>query len=383
MSDKKLHIVLIGNYHKDHQRSMNLFLQMLFDGYSAAGHKVSVWLPTECFGKLSSNTLSGYGKWLAYIDKYVIFPLVLRIKRLLPSYRNSDIRFHICDHSNAVYISHLPKDKTLITCHDVLAIKGAFGDKSAYCDASKAGVVLQKWILKSLQKAQKIATVSQTTLKQLNELSIGKSLPNAQWQVVLNAFNEPFVELSLKDSVAIIDGADLHLEAGFILHVGSDLPRKNRKLLIKLLNKLKDEWYGSVVLAGQALDSEIITLIKQYGLENRVVNVVNPDFKLLQALYSTCDAFVFPSYSEGFGWPVIEAQACGACVLASNHPAIMEVGGDAALYADADDVIQFAENFKAVLKKDCQVDLKQKSIINCKRFDKSNMIDNYLNIIKN
>lgn len=57
MSDKKLHIVLIGNYRKDHQRSMILFLQMLKDGYTANGHNVDVWLPTTFFGVLSGNTL--------------------------------------------------------------------------------------------------------------------------------------------------------------------------------------------------------------------------------------------------------------------------------------------------------------------------------------
>ena len=382
MHNDKLHIVLIANYRKDHQRSMILFMQMLKDAYLQNGHQVTIWYPTLLFGALAGNTLSGIGKWLAYIDKYLVFPLVIRFRCLLPSYRSANTRFHICDHSNAVYIDHLPKNTTLITCHDVLAIRGAFGDKSAFCDASKAGVVLQKWILRSLLKAHKIATVSQTTLDQLKELSNGKSLPQAKWQVVLNAFNEPFYELPKEEALNIIDAAGLHLDVGFILHVGSDLPRKNRKLLIKLLNQVKDEWYGSLVLAGQAPDYHLKSLINYYGLENRVVSVVNPDFKLLQALYSTCDAFVFPSYSEGFGWPVIEAMACGACVIASNHPAIMEVGADAALYADPDNVHQFAAHFHEVLKANLQTELKAKAKNNCLRFEKTQMIKSYIELIK-
>ena len=382
MPNNTLHIVLIANYRKDHQRSMILFMQMLKDGYTQQGHQVTIWYPTLFFGALAGNTLSGIGKWLAYLDKYLIFPLVMRLRCLQSAYRAANTRFHICDHSNAVYIDHLPKNTTLITCHDVLAIKGAFGDKSAFCDASKAGVILQKWILRSLLKAHKIATVSQTTLNQLKELSNGKSLPNAQWQVVLNAFNEPFYELPKEEALHIIDAAGLHLDVGFVLHVGSDLPRKNRKLLVKLLNQVKNEWYGSLVLAGQAPDPVLNQLIKYYGLENRVVSVVNPDFKLLQALYSTCDAFVFPSYTEGFGWPVIEAMACGACVIASNHPAIMEVGADAALYAEPDNVHQFAAHFHDVLTADVQTQLRAKAKINCLRFDKTQMINNYIQLIK-
>ena len=380
MSDKKLHIVLIGNYRKDHQRSMILFLQMLKDGYTANGHNVDVWLPTTFFGVLSGNTLSGIGKWLAYLDKYILFPLVLKWRCIKPQYAQS--RFHICDHSNAVYVPYLPYNRTLVTCHDVLAIKGAFGDKSVFCDASRAGKVLQNWILKSLLKAGKIATVSQTTLIHLNELAQNNKKPGAKWQVVLNAFNEPFGELPKEISDDVLKQAGLNLTDGFMLHVGSGLPRKNRKMLLKMLNLLRNDWRGSVVFAGQAIDPELQSLIQYYQLEDRVVSVVNPDFNLLQTLYSACDAFVFPSYSEGFGWPVIEAQACGACVLASDFPAICEVGGEAALYAQADDAPKFADNFREVLKPEVQQQLNSKAQQNILRFDKQNMIENYIKLIQ-
>lgn len=359
---------------------MILFLQMLKDGYIANGHHVDVWLPTTFFGAIATNTLSGAGKWLAYLDKYLIFPLVLRWRCLMPKYAKS--RFHVCDHSNAVYVPHLPYERTLVTCHDVLAIKGAFGDKSVFCDASRAGKILQNWILKSLLKASKIATVSQTTLNQLSELAQKNKNPKARWQVVLNAFNEPFFELPKETAMHLLDQAKLNLETGFMLHVGSGLPRKNRKMLVKMLNLLRKDWHGSVVFAGQAIDPELQSLIQYHQLENRVVSVVNPDFKLLQALYSTCDAFVFPSYSEGFGWPLIEAQACGACVLASDFPAIREVGGEAALYAQADDARKFAENFKEVLKPEVQQQLKSKAQQNILRFEKQNMIENYIKLIQ-
>jgi glycosyltransferase involved in cell wall biosynthesis len=91
---------------------------------------------------------------------------------------------------------------------------------------------------------------------------------------------------------------------------------------------------------------------------------------------------VFPSYSEGFGWPVIEAMACGACVIASNHAAIMEVGAEAALYVDPDNVHQFASHFQDVLKADVQTQLRAKAKNNCLRFEKTQMINNYIELIK-
>jgi glycosyltransferase involved in cell wall biosynthesis len=52
----------------------------------------------------------------------------------------------------------------------------------------------------------------------------------------------------------------------------------------------------------------------------------------LAALYSGCDAFVFPSIYEGFGIPVLEARACGARVVATDTPEIREAGGDGTTY---------------------------------------------------
>lgn len=380
MHNQVLHIVLIGNYRKDNQMSMNLFAKMLYDGYTEAGHTVETWYPTQFLGSLTSNTLSGIGKWLAYIDKWIFFPLVMRLKLISKKYQST--KFHICDHSNAVYIASLPKSRTLITCHDVLAIKGAFGDQSAYCDASKTGVILQKWILNSLLKANKIATVSQTTLQHLKELSSGRDTSNKDWRVVLNAFNEPFSKLSQSEIETIFKRYDIQINAKYILHVGSDLPRKNRVLLVEMLHSLKDSWDGVLVLAGQSLNQELTQKIHDHQLTDRVISIVHPTFELLKALYSACDTFVFPSFSEGFGWPVIEAQACGAPVIASNYAAIAEVAGDAALLADPNKVDEFVLQFKSLQDQQIRTNLLQNAEKNIQRFNRQDMINKYIEFLK-
>ena len=77
--------------------------------------------------------------------------------------------------------------------------------------------------------------------------------------------------------------------------------------------------------------------------------LVRPPREDLIALYSLAEAFVFPSWIEGFGIPVLEAMACGTPVIASNRGAIPEVTGEAALLADPEDPAAFARHLALVL----------------------------------
>ncbi len=76
--------------------------------------------------------------------------------------------------------------------------------------------------------------------------------------------------------------------------------------------------------------------------------LVRPSREDLIALYSSADAFVFPSWIEGFGIPVLEAMTCGAPVIASDRGSIPEVAGGAALLADAEDDGRFAEHLHTI-----------------------------------
>src|ERR1700738_951837 len=146
----KLRIILIGNYPPDRQESMERFAQMLGAGFGKAGRSIEIWRPEVFFGAFAKSTTSGLGKWLGYIDKWILFPLILRWRLSNKTNRNGACRFHICDHSNSPYLKCLPPARTVITCHDVLAIRGALGFEDAYVKASLPGRFLQSWILKNL-----------------------------------------------------------------------------------------------------------------------------------------------------------------------------------------------------------------------------------------
>jgi glycosyltransferase involved in cell wall biosynthesis len=106
-----------------------------------------------------------------------------------------------------------------------------------------------------------------------------------------------------------------------------------------------------LVLAGKRgwLYGEILSEINKLGLAERVTltgYIPNSD---LAALLSGALAFVYPSLYEGFGFPVLEAMACGTPVVCSNRSSLIEVAGDAALLVDPFDTESLAITLRQVV----------------------------------
>jgi glycosyltransferase involved in cell wall biosynthesis len=361
--------ILIGNYPPDKQESMKKYAVTLRDNLLHESLQAEIIYPTIFFGYMAKTTVAGIGKWLGYLDKWILFPIVLRFKLLFSSeLSNQDTFFHICDHSNSPYFKSLPAERTGITCHDVLAIRGARGYKDAYCPASATGKILQNWIFKNLKKAKILTTVSQLTMNQLLELC-GDTVPGDQWKVIHNSFNGDFAPVNIEDSTRLLGGTGIAPGQPFILTVGSSLPRKNRKMLLEMTAALKTKWDGLICFAGQPLNETLLKQIKEFGLEDRVISIVKPDHATLLALYSSCTAFIFPSYSEGFGWPLIEAQACGAPVIASNVEPMPEISNGTAIHADPNQPVDFANGLQLLLDPLRRCEFIELGFKNALRFD--------------
>lgn len=126
----------------------------------------------------------------------------------------------------------------------------------------------------------------------------------------------------------------------YILFVGSDYPHKNLASLLKA--------FSNLTKAGRLKDYRLVVAGNDYYLRgngflrpelkelgDKVKNIGYVDDALLPLLYNGADMFVYPSLYEGFGFPVLEAFACGTPVVCSNATSLPEVVGDAALLVDA------------------------------------------------
>lgn len=375
-----LKIILIGNYKPDKQYSMLIFEALMAEGYFKSKLFVSIIRPSEILGKLALRKQSLI-KWFGYLDKFLLFPVFILFLRLKNLMLMNKVNYHICDHSNSFYLHFLPKNKTIITCHDVLAIRAGLGFTDTYCSATQSGKVLQKIILNALSGANKLAAVSKFTLKQLKDIDT-KSNITKNWIYIHNALSEKFMPLSQNQVWVALDRFQELKYKTFILHIGSDLERKNRKLLIHMIYELQNNWDGILVLAGEPLKEDLLELIQILNVSDRILQIHNPTNIEIIALYSICQAMIFPSYSEGFGWPIIEAQACGAPVITSNKaPMMNEVGGNAALYADPDDATSFASQFLKLKDKKFRNEMVRLGFENAKRFNFDNTIQQYVELI--
>jgi glycosyltransferase involved in cell wall biosynthesis len=141
-----------------------------------------------------------------------------------------------------------------------------------------------------------------------------------------------------------------------ILHVGAIQKRKNIARLVEAFERVPEGW--RLVLAGSAGfgAEEILARIEQSPKRNAIEWLGYVDAARLESLYARARVFAFPSLGEGFGIPVIEAMARGVPVIASSHAALREVGANAAMYVDPEDVDSIAHALLELIHSEAQRD---------------------------
>jgi glycosyltransferase involved in cell wall biosynthesis len=145
------------------------------------------------------------------------------------------------------------------------------------------------------------------------------------------------------------------IEKNYILSLSSIQPRKNLVRLIEAYSCLRgvrsEGKLPQLVLAGKRgwLEHETFRAAEQSALEKEILFTGYVPERDLAALYSGAICFVYPSYFEGFGLPVIEAMQCGVPVLAGNRTSLPEVLGDAGVLFDPFDTQALVKSLTQVL----------------------------------
>ena len=363
-------ILLIGNYPLDRQQSMQRFAMMMLTGLNAAGISAELIQPLPFFGRFrfAGNFVA---KWLAYIDKFVLFRRTLANKL-----RERPTLVHICDHSNAMYARAIRGVPVVVTCHDLLAVRGALGEPTG-CPASATGKLLQRWIVRGLERVTAIACVSQATLADARRL-ITRYRGKPALDVVTLGLSYPYRMLPPEEArTRLAKFSPLGADARFVLHVGSNLRYKNREGVLRIFARNREQWDGLLVFAGEPLSAPLHSLGRQLEIADRIVELPGVTDELLEALYNCATALLYPSTNEGFGWPIAEAHACGCPVLCADRAPMTEVAGPAGLIHSLDDEAGFAADILRLTNPAERERWSAKSLENAKRFSTARMISEY------
>lgn len=255
----------------------------------------------------------------------------------------------------------------IITCHDLTMINYL---KNKNNKLSISGKIYQKLILYYLNKFKNIICVSSNTLRDLSKYI---KIKNKNVIVIHNSINLNDYDIKFKQKKII--------NKKYFLHVGSDIFYKNKINLIKIYNEiLKKNKNYKLILAGGENNKKTLDIIYKLKLQNDIIQIYKPSFNNLKSLYLNAEALLFPSLYEGFGIPIIEAQASGCPVFTSNLPAMNEVGLNSVNYIYPLNPKKSAKIILNKLKNKKHIILK--GFKNVKRFNQKLISNQLLNFYK-
>lgn len=200
----------------------------------------------------------------------------------------------------------------------------------------------EKNFLKNIIRSDTIITGSNFTKQEIvSRLNFSKD----KVKVIYHGINHNIFKIH-KDTKL-----DFELPKKYILSVGSIEPRKNFLGLLKAYNLLDDKLkkeYKLVIVGFQGWENqEFMQQIKTY--KEAVIYLGYISDEELAIVYNKASCFVFTSFYEGFGLPILEAMACGTPVVTSNTASMPEVGGDAVVYCNPNNPIDIKEKLHLVL----------------------------------
>jgi glycosyltransferase involved in cell wall biosynthesis len=246
--------------------------------------------------------------------------------------------FHIIDHSYAHLATRLPAGRSLITCHDLDAFRGVLPGSHGGSTVERA---LGRQLLAGMRAARKILCDSAATR---NELVSSAAVPAERVVVVpngvhpaCNSRSEPDADREAASLLGPPGGHRVEL-----LHVGSTIARKRIDVLLNVVAALRRKGPGvRLIQVGGPFTASQRRLAGRLDLDDDVAVLPFVNQRVLAAIYRRAALLLQTSDSEGFGLPVAEAMTCGTPVVASELPALREVGGPATTYCPVGDVEQW------------------------------------------
>jgi glycosyltransferase involved in cell wall biosynthesis len=275
-----------------------------------------------------------------------------------------DSLFGSCDiYHETNYIPLRHKGKIVLTIYDMTY-------KTCPQTLSKKTLpYLDNNLYRAVSKADKLIAISNSTKEDLIKYF---DVPTNKISVVYGGYDKIYHPIYDHNELERIR-SHYQLPQKFILSVGTVEPRKNLSLLLKAYSRLPAGFKKEIklVLVGKKgwINQTFFEEIKELGIAGDITFTGFVPTEELPYIYNLADLFVYPSFYEGFGLPVLEAMACGTPVIVSNRSSLPEVVGDAGRLIDPEDYYELQTAIQQIYRdQSSREQMKNKGIEQAKKF---------------
>ncbi len=299
-----------------------------------------------------------------FAKRYILYPI--RAKKSESS-KNGNINSISAQFlSDLIYF--LSEKYTIITVHDIFNFIEVGNIKNPF--------PIQKYILSGLKRCKYIVSISEFTK---NELINRFNISSEKIFVIKNGISrDVFYPLNKTETQK---KKELYPGKKILLHVGSEEYRKDIPTLFKALYLVKKEIKNILLI--RVGTPKHLSIIKNLNLEKNVKYFEKVANTQLREIYCLSDLFIFPSLYEGWGFPGLEAAACGTPVIASDIPVFKEVYQDFPLYFKSGNYKELAEKIIKTLNNDSLKEkMYEKGLSISMRYDWNEASEKYYKLIK-
>ncbi len=294
-----------------------------------------------------------------YRNAEIVYPSGL-YKKMKSYWRSVKLERELIKNGVEVYhgLSHeiprknkLSKIKYVVTIHDLIFLR--FPENYNRIDRK----IYKKKVEYACKTADKIIAISEQTKRDLMEFL---NVPENKIEVIYQSCASSFHHISdyrYRDLVS----KRYNLPENYILYVGTIGKRKNLATLIEAIGKSNTKL--PLVAVGKQTDytKEVMAMIDKYNLGNQVALLQNVSFLDLPSIYQSANLFVYPSFFEGFGIPVLEALYSKTPVIAATGSCLEEAGGPNSIYIDPKSSDELASAIDRVIENpELQLEMKEK-----------------------
>jgi glycosyltransferase involved in cell wall biosynthesis len=229
--------------------------------------------------------------------------------------------------------------KTVVTIHDLIFLR--------YPEYYKPvdRFIYRIKTTRACKKADKIIAISERTTQDIISFF---QIPKEKIEVVYQGYHPKFrLKVSEKKKNGIV--VKYQLPPCYLLFVGSIEARKNLLLVIKALKKIPEDVHLVAVGKSTPYQQQIEEYAEKSGVKPRLHILNQVPFEDLPAIYQAAQLFVYPSFFEGFGIPILEALSSDIPVIAANSSCLEEAGGRHSFYINPTDEDELAIRIKNIL----------------------------------